>query len=142
MRNESGITPVGRRVLVKPDVIEETTEGGILLPGQDLERHQQAISTGYLIAVGEDAFIHGVEEVYRIVDGQMRLVERRIDRRMAPYAKEGDRVVFAKFGGKEIPGADGQEYRLLNDEDITALADESVQFGGFGDARMPLSKQA
>ena len=141
MKNQSGINPVGRRVLVKPDVIEAKV-GEIYLPTQELDRHQQAISTGYLVAVGEDAFIHGVEEVHRIVNGEMRLVELRIDRRKSDYAHVGDRVVFAKFGGKDIPGMDGEEYRLLNDEDITAIADEAVKFGSFGEARTPLSKQA
>ena len=53
--NKSGIYPTGRRILVKPDKIEETTEGGIIIRTQDLERHQQSQSTGYLVAAGPDA---------------------------------------------------------------------------------------
>ncbi len=134
MKNESGVTPVGRRVLVKPDVIKSKV-GEIYLPEQELERHQQAVSTRILIAVGDDAFIHGVEEVHRLVDGEMKLVERRVDRRKTMYAQPGDRIVFAVFGGKQIPGKDGIEYRLMNDEDITALADDEIKFGSFDQAR-------
>jgi len=141
MENRSGIEPLGRRVLVKPDEIERKTAGGIALPDNHLERHEQAISTGWLVAVGGDAWIHGVEDVYRLMDGEMKLAETRVDRRKSEYPEVGSRVVFAKFQGKDIPGLDGEKYRLLNDEDITALADEAVEFGTFN-AREPLSKQA
>ena len=39
-----------------------------------------------------------------------------------PWAKVGDRVAFAKYGGFKIEDPDTKEvYRLLNDEDITAI---------------------
>ena len=39
----------------------------------------------------------------------------------------GERVLFAKYGGKIVSGADGETYRLLNDKDITAIVrDERV----------------
>jgi chaperonin GroES len=139
--NESGVTPIGRRVLVKPDAIEKQV-GSIILPELELGRHEQAISTGYLIAVGEDAWVHGVEDYYDVVNGQLKWVSRRVDRRLADYPQPGERVVFAKFGGKEIPGVDGEKYRLLNDEDVTALAAADVRFGNFDQAREPMSKVA
>lgn len=128
MKNESGIYPVGRHILVKPDEVEEVTEGGIVLPEQHLDKYNQAISTGVVVAVGADSFRHGTEDIYRLVDGEMKLVERRVDGYDRPFAEPGDRIIFAKFAGKGMPGADGEQYRMMNDEDITALADPEVNF--------------
>ena len=138
--NESGVNPIGRRVLVMPDVIEDKV-GEIFIPTQEKERHQQAISTGVLVAAGDDVFVHGVEEIERLVNGEMKLVERRTDRRRSVFPEVGTRVVYAKFGGKEIPGIDGKLYRLLNDDDITALADVDVRFGVFSEYRKPVGVQ-
>ena len=80
--NTSGIFPYLDRVLVKPDEIEEKSEGGIYLPDQVTERHQQAQATGTLIAVGPDAFIHSRTVVERLIDGEMkrlRYVQRGIN---------------------------------------------------------------
>lgn len=129
MENSSGIYPVGRHILVKPDEVEEKTEAGIVIPDEARQRHSQAISTGVVIAMGEDVFTHGTEEVYRLVDGSMRLVERRVDGYKKPFCQVGDRICFAKFAGKGMPGKDGDQYRVMNDEDITGLADVEVAFG-------------
>jgi chaperonin GroES len=126
--NNSGLKPVGRHILVKPDEIEEVTEGGILLPEETRTRYGQAVSTGVVVDIGPDAFTHGTTEVYRLVDGQMRLVERRTDGYQHPFCKVGDRICFAKFAGKGIPGKDGDQYRIMNDEDVTGLADVEVNF--------------
>lgn len=140
MKNESGVYPVGRRVLIRPDVIEEKV-GQIVLPTQELDKHEQAISTGILIAVGADAFTHGIETVQKVhTCGRIEDVEIRTDGRKEPYAVPGDRVAFAIFGGKDIPGKDGLKYRLMNDEDITARVDDEVEFGTFESARAPINR--
>ena len=138
--NKSGIYPVGKHVLVFPDEIKAETKGGILIPETEITRHQQAVSTGLVVAMGEDAYTHGVTDIYRAIDGVLKLVERHVDRTVSQYAKVGDRVVFSKFSGKEIPGMDGKEYRLMNDTDISCLADESVKFGTFDEYRKRVSK--
>ena len=99
--NGSGIWPVGYRVLVKPDPIEETTKGGIIIAETIRDAHGQAQTTGTLVAAGPDAW-------------------REF---LGKWAKVGDKVVYAKYGGLVIAGLDGAEYRLLNDEQITAVAD-------------------
>ena len=132
---DCGIYPYLDRVLVKPDEIEDTTEGGIIIAQQIAEQHQQAQATGTLVAIGPDAFIHSRTEVY---DSEGRLKELRIER----YSKEsipkiGDRVQFAKYGGLVNIGADGQEYRVLNDRDITCQVNEGVKYTGI-QSRKPL----
>lgn len=97
--NASGVWPVGYRVLVRPDDIEEKTAGGIVIAETIRDGHQSAQSTGTLVAVGLDAWAD-----YR-----------------KSWAKVGDRVLFARYGGLLVDGIDGNPYRLLNDEQISGV---------------------
>lgn len=117
--NNSGIYPVGDRVLIKPDSLEETTEGGIVIPESIHEKHALAQSIGTVIAVGPDAWIDHVE---KSPEGSKTVGFSK------PFAKPGDRVCFARYGGIQIPGKDGEEYRIMNDVDITAVVDPEVDF--------------
>ena len=138
--NKSGVTPVGDRVLVRPDVIEEKTEGGIIIPNQHRDKHQAAQMAGVLVAVGEDAWMDRVTTVERLIDSQMKVVERRTTGYSKSFAEVGDRVCFAQYNGRNFEGEDGIQYRLLNDEDITGLVSESVDFTEMR-AREPLGAQ-
>jgi len=101
------IQPAGHRVIVKPDPLEERSEGGIILSyGDDKKRHAEAQVRGTIIAVGPNAW-------KAFDDG-------------TPWAAVGDRVYFAKYGGFVIEDG-GEKYRLLNDEDITAIIREDAQ---------------
>ena len=127
--NKSGITPRGNRVLVLPDEIEETvTEGGIYIPDQIRTQHAMAQTTGVLIAVGPDAWTHSTQITYRMIDGAWKPVEKTVTGYSCPFAEPGQRVVFAKYGGLDVKGEDGKQYRILNDEDITTLASDGVEF--------------
>ena len=99
--NTSGFDPLDLRVLVLPDAVEQKTAGGIILPVEAGEREKYAMIFGTLVAVGENAW----EEAAG---------------RSSAFAKPrpGDRVVYAKYGGIEIKGRDGKQYRLMNDEDV------------------------
>jgi chaperonin GroES len=125
MKNESGIHPALDRVLIKPDDIEEKTAGGIIIPGTVGELHAMAQSTGVLVEAGPDAWID-YTEVTRDASGAVLSITTR--GYSGPAAKPGDRVAFAKYGGLQVEGKDGQVYRLMNDEDITAPIDEGVSF--------------
>lgn len=101
--NTSGIEPLDVRVLVRPDPIEERTKGGIFLPDQVKEQEKYATVKGTLVAVGVNAF-----------------AEARANPAFhAP--KPGDRVMIAKYGGVVVKGDDGEDYRVMNDEDIVAV---------------------
>ena len=94
------ISACGHRVIVKPDAVEEVSKGGIIVAaGKDKERQQQAQITGVIVDIGPTAW-------KAFDDGE-------------PWAQVGDRVYFAKYGGYVIED-DGEQYRLLNDEDVTA----------------------
>lgn len=101
--NTSGIEPLDVRVLVKPDAVEEKTKGGILLPQQAIEQEKYATVKATLVAVGANAFS-----------------EAKANPAFTAPAS-GDRVMVAKYGGINIKGDDGEDYRLMNDEDVIAF---------------------
>lgn len=104
--NPSGIIPLDLRVLVLPDSAETVTKGGIHLPETEIDKQKMAQCKATLIAAGVNAF-----------------GEARKNPEFAP-PKPGDRVLIAKYGGIVVKGKDGVDYRLMNDEDVTARLEE------------------
>lgn len=94
------IVPAGHRVLIAPDVVEEKTQGGIILAATTKDRDQQATMRGTVVAVGINAW-------KAFDDGQ-------------PWAKVGDKVVFRKYAGEVVKDGD-IEYRVVNDEDTLCV---------------------
>ena len=92
------LRPCGDRVLVKPNVEEEKTAGGIVLPDTAKERPQW----GEVIAVGAGKWDESGKN------------------RIPMEVKVGDKVVFAKYGGTEVK-VDGDEYLILRESDILAV---------------------
>lgn len=102
MENTSGILPVEFKVLIKQDVVEKKSEGGIILTETTVERNQIAQVKGTVIAIGGDAF----KEWEGIIP------------------QVGDKVLTAQYAGVKADGKDNEEYRLINDNDITAVLEE------------------
>lgn len=88
------LTPLNDRVVLKQLVAEETTKSGIVIPGQNKEKPQQA----EVVAVGP-----GTEEVKMQV-------------------KVGDKVIFSKYSGTEVK-LDDEEYIICKQDDILAILD-------------------
>lgn len=101
MINQSGITPVDMRVLVRPDPVEEVTKGGIIVADVTKDKQKYAGTKATLVAVGSNAFVDWGEK--------------------ADKPKPGDRVHFAQYSGSWIKGEDGVEYVILNDKDLTSV---------------------
>ena len=137
--NRSGVTPCGDRVVVLPDAIEEVTPGGIIIPQKDRDKHQLGQVTGMLVAIGPDAWVHTTTIVKRLIDGQLKIVEQKTSGYSKPFAQVGDRVCFARYTGLPFDGEDGKQYRLLNDEDITATVSDAVDLTEMR-SREPLSQ--
>jgi len=91
------IRPVGDRVVVKPAAKEEVTRSGIVIPDTAKEKPQE----GIVIAVGSGRLLENGE-------------------RSPIDVNEGDRVLFAKYGGTEFK-LDGEEYLVLKESDILAV---------------------
>ena len=90
------LTPLGDRVVLKQLVAEETTKYGIVLPGQNKEKPQQA----EVIAVGPGG----------VVDGKEIKME----------VKVGDSVIYSKYAGTEVK-LDNEEYIIVKQDDILAI---------------------
>lgn len=90
--------PSGYRVLVQVPKVEEFSKGGIALVDQTRDREQVEGEIGTVVAVGPTWKTEALGD--------------------AP--KPGDKVMFAKFSGKFIPGTK-KEFLLINDEDVMAI---------------------
>ncbi len=86
------LVPLGDRVVLKQLVAESKTKSGIVLPGQEKEKPQQA----EVVAVGP-----GTEEVKMEV-------------------KKGDEVIYAKYAGTEVK-LDDDTYIIVKQQDILAV---------------------
>ena len=91
--------PLGDRVLIKRTDEEETTEGGIVLPGSAAEKP----SEGTVLAVGNGKVLD---------NGDVRAVD----------VKVGDRVLFGKYSGNEVK-VDGDDLIVMREEDIMGVLD-------------------
>ncbi len=125
--NKSGIFPCGNHVLVKPDIIEEKTKGGIIIPEQERDKYQFSVAYGYVVALGPDCFIHSVTiKESKKAEGGWDEIERTTIKYSEPFAKVGDRISFAIHSGRNYVGEDGEKYVQMNDTDITALVTKRV----------------
>ena len=93
------LVPLGDRVVLKQLVAEETTKSGIVLPGQNKEKPQQA----EVVAVGPGA----------VVDGKLEPMD----------VKVGDKVIYSRFVGNEIK-LDDDEVMVVSQKDILAIIEE------------------
>ncbi len=98
--NETGITPLGSRVLVKPytkEELETKSSFGIILPDSNKKEKSEQ---GMVVAVGKGDYVDG---------------------RLVPVSvKVGDKVAFSKYGYEEISMM-GQDYYLIKEESILAV---------------------
>ena len=101
--NDSGVYPVDRKVLVKPETFEEKTKGGIVIPDSAREKDNMAHIKATIIACGVNAF----EDI--------EIKKQR--------PQVGQKAAIAKFAGYLITGKDDKSYRLINDLDIVAVLD-------------------
>ena len=94
------IRPLYDRVVVRRNAEEETTAGGILLPGSAKEKPNQ----GEIIAIGEGKVLDS---------GDIR-----------PLAvKVGDTVVFGQYAGSNTIEIDGEELIIMGESEIFAVVD-------------------
>ena len=96
MAKKIKIRPLDDRVVVEPLQAEETTAGGIVLPGTAQEKPQR----GTVVAVGPG----------RLLDtgkgGELSVTV-------------GDEVIYGKYGGSDIE-VDGDDVKILREGDILA----------------------
>ncbi len=91
------IRPLNDRLLVKRLEEEETTAGGIIIPDSAKEKPAE----GEVVAVGPGKTNDQGE-------------------RVALQVKEGDRVLFSKYGGTDVK-LDGDDYLIMREDDILGI---------------------
>lgn len=106
--NDSGWQPIGDRVLILPDQAAEVVRG-IHLPQDVVERHSLAAEAGVLVALGDGAFEWNSDRVTPFTG-----------RKPVP----GDRVHIHRYSGQLIMGKDGINYRVLDSQEVGAIATE------------------
>jgi chaperonin GroES len=96
-KSSTGIKPLEDRILVRPEEGEETTASGIVIPDTAKEKPQE----GTVLAVGPGK---------RSDAGELIPVD----------VKEGDRVIYSKYGGTEIK-VEGEDMLILSSRDVLAI---------------------
>ena len=94
------IRPLYDKVLIKRLDMSETTEGGIIIPDTAAEKPQQA----EVIAVGKGRPIE---------NGEIFPLD----------VKEGDKILFGKYGGSEI-SLGGEDYLIIAEHEILAVIED------------------
>ncbi len=98
MSSNLKITPLGSRVVVKPQDIQEKTPGGLVIPPNATEEQRPAFGEVIKLGIGKDK------------EGKVLKFD----------VKVGDLVYFKKYTPEEIE-VDGEEYLILESEDILAI---------------------
>lgn len=91
------LVPLGDRVVLKQLEAEETTKSGIVLPGQNKEKPQQA----EVVAVGPGGVVDGKEVKMEV--------------------KVGDNVIFSKYSGTSVKLEGDEELIIVKQNDILAI---------------------
>ena len=91
------IKPLEDRIVVKSLEAEQTTASGLVIPDTAKEKPQE----GEVLAVGPGR-----------IDDKGNRVPLDI--------KEGDRVIYSKYGGTEVKHS-GEEYLILSARDVLAI---------------------
>ena len=92
------LVPLGDRVVLKQLEAEETTKSGIVLPGQNKEKPQQA----EVIAVGPGTGVDGKEVKMEV--------------------KVGQQVIYSKYSGTDVKLED-EEFIIVKQSDILAVVE-------------------
>ena len=90
------LVPLFDRVVLKQLVAEETTQSGIVLPGQAKEKPQQA----EVIAVGPGGVVDGKEITMQV--------------------KVGDKVIYSKYSGTDVE-LEEEKFVVVKQNDILAV---------------------
>ena len=91
------LSPMGDRILIKPEKAGSTTAGGVMLTDSAVERP----STATVIAAGPGK---------KGEDGEAK----------KPEIKKGDNVMYFKYAGDKMYDGDGEEYIVVRENDILA----------------------
>ncbi len=91
------LRPLYDRILVKRVPEEEKTKGGIIIPDSAKEKPAE----GIVVTVGNGKFDDS-------------------GNRVALEIKEGDKVLFSKYGGTDVK-IEGEDYLIMREDDVLGI---------------------
>lgn len=92
----------GFRLVIKPDPVEEVTQGGIVL-AIDKKLEKGATDRGTIVNIGPIAW-----HAFKPYEG--------------PWAEVGDRIAYVKYAGKWVTDpVDKVDYLIIDDQDVIAI---------------------
>ena len=94
------LKPLDDRIVVQPNEAEQTTASGLVIPDTAKEKPQQ----GTVLAVGPGKRSEQTGQVIPV------------------DVKEGDTVVYSKYGGTEVT-VDGEDLLILASRDVLAIVE-------------------
>ena len=97
--------PTGFRLLIALPEVEETTEGGLFIPGERRDAESVASIVGFVLKSGPDAYA----DKERFPNG--------------PWCEEGDWIVMRAYSGTRLR-IHGKEFRIINDDSVEARVDD------------------
>ena len=92
------IVPLGRRVVIKPQDVQEKTPGGLVIPPSATDDKRPAFGEIIKLGIGKDKKGNAIKFDVKI----------------------GDLVYFKRYSPEEIE-VEGKEYLVLDAEDIIAI---------------------
>lgn len=103
--------PVGYKMVLAMIEPQQKTEGGIWKPDQLVDLEKSASVCGMVLKTGPDCYADK-------------------DRFVAPWCKEGDIVLTGAYKGTRF-AIHGQEFRVINDDEVLAVVDDPRGYGRF-----------
>ena len=100
---DPGFWPVGDRIIILPEVVEEKSTGGILLTHSTREREEMAQIKAKVIAIGPTAWATTIG---------------------GAWCRVGQYIGISKWAGAIYEGKDGRKYRVINDVDVVVVFGE------------------
>lgn len=92
------IVPLGKRVVIKPQDVQEKTPGGLVIPPSATDEKRPAFGEIVKLGIGKD-------ENGKVIKFDVKV---------------GDLVYFKRYSPEEIE-VEGKEYLVLDAEDIIAI---------------------
>lgn len=136
--------PVGHFMLVALPEIEHRNEkgeavtaGGIILPETVADRERAASVIGTVLAMGPDCYKEEPLDMpdwlkQAVLDGKPVSLTTILPRKRfpsGPWCKLGDTVLMSRYAGKRFR-IENTEFRMLNDDEITATIPVGAKVGG------------
>ena len=98
--------PVGYKILITlPKIEDEVGDSGIILADTTKRAEEVASCLGFVLKLGDSAYA----DRDKFPNG--------------PWCKEGDFVIMRNYSGTRFL-IDGQEFRLINDDQVEAIVDD------------------